>query len=75
MDSAASEGFRMLDACFEARLRLARESGELNRDADIEALALLASATMHTIAVRARAGACRSDLRKLALKAVGVICR
>lgn len=70
----AMGGFRMLDAAFEARLRLARGAGELNKDADPVALALLASATMHTIAIRARAGALRKDLRKLAQKAVSVIC-
>jgi len=68
-------GFKRLDASFEARLRLARESGELEADADPEALAVLATATMHTLAVRARAGASRDDLRALARKAVGVICR
>lgn len=69
-----SAGFRKLDADFEARLRLARETGELKEGADIEALAMLATATMHTIAIRARAGASRKDLRKLALKVVRVIC-
>lgn len=69
------DGLRMIDANFEARLRLARDAGELEKDADVGALALLASATMHTIAMRARAGASRKDLRKLALKATGMICR
>jgi AcrR family transcriptional regulator len=69
-----TEGFRMLDAHFEARLRKAHDRGELRKNADASALALLASATMHTIAIRARAGTSRSELRKLASKAVGVIC-
>lgn len=68
------EGFRRLDAYFEARIRQAQQTGELNKGADAGALALLASATMQSIAIRARAGAARNDLRKLALKAVGVIC-
>ncbi len=67
-------GLRMLDADFEARLRLARDAGELKKDADPGALAVLASATMHTLAIRARAGVPRKDLRKLARKAVSVIC-
>jgi AcrR family transcriptional regulator len=67
-------GFHMLDADFEARLQWARETGELKKDADPSALAVLASATMHTIAIRARAGTSRDDLWKLALKAVSVIC-
>jgi TetR/AcrR family transcriptional regulator, copper-responsive repressor len=72
--ASISDGFRRLDGYFEARLRQAHQSGELKQDADPAALALLASATMHTIAIRARAGAARDELRKLALKAVGVIC-
>lgn len=66
-------GFRRLDADFEKRLKQARDAGELSKDADLTALALLASATMHSIAMRARAGATRKDLRKLAQKAVNVI--
>lgn len=66
-------GFRKLDADFEARLRQARDAGELKKGADPEALAMLVSATMHTIAIRARAGASREELRKLAKKAVGVL--
>jgi len=66
-------GFRTLDVDFEARLREARDAGELRKDADLEALAMLVSATMHTIAIRARAGATREEVRALARKAVGVI--
>lgn len=71
---AVMDGFRGLDADFEARLRSARDAGELQKGADLAALALLCTATMHTIAMRARAGAPRKDLRKLAQKAVRVIC-
>jgi len=67
-------GFRKFDADFEARLQLAADAGELREGADPEAFAMLATATMHTMAVRARAGASRPDLRKIALNAVGVIC-
>jgi len=67
-------GFRTIDADFEARLRTARERGELKDDADPAALAVLASATMHTIAIRARAGTSRAELRKIARRAVSVIC-
>src|SRR5258708_4795555 len=38
------------------------------------ALAVLASATMHSIAIRSRAGARRAELREIARKAVSVIC-
>jgi AcrR family transcriptional regulator len=67
-------GLHTLDAAFEERLQTARETGELQGDADPAALAVLAAATMHTIAIRARAGASRPELRKLARKAVSVIC-
>jgi TetR/AcrR family transcriptional regulator, copper-responsive repressor len=72
--NSVAAGLRMIDADFEARLRAARERGELKHDADPAALAILASATMHTIAIRARAGASRAELREMARKAVGVIC-
>ncbi|SDS57919.1 hypothetical protein [Bradyrhizobium canariense] len=64
----------MIDADFEARFRMAREKGELKPDADPAALAVLASATMHSIAIRAGAGARRAELREMARKAVSVIC-
>jgi AcrR family transcriptional regulator len=72
--SSVAAGLRMIDADFEARFRAAQARGELKPDADPSALAVLASATMHTIAIRARAGARRSELREIARKAVSVIC-
>jgi AcrR family transcriptional regulator len=72
--SALAEGLRALDADLEARFRMARERGELKTDADPAALAVLASATLHTIAIRARAGVPRAELREIARKAVRVIC-
>jgi AcrR family transcriptional regulator len=71
---SVATGLRMIDADFEARLCTARERGELTQDADPTALAVLASATMHTIAIRARAGARRAELREIARKATSVIC-
>jgi AcrR family transcriptional regulator len=72
--SSVAAGIRSIDAAFEARLRVARDRGELSRGADPAALALLASATMHTIAIRARAGSSRAELTQMARKAVSVIC-
>ena len=72
--SALAEGLRALDAELEARLRTARARGELKADADPAALAVLASATLHSIAIRARAGVPRAELREIARKAVRVIC-
>jgi TetR/AcrR family transcriptional regulator, copper-responsive repressor len=70
-----SEGFLGLDARFRTRLEQAQAAGELSTEADPEALALLASATMHTIAIRARAGRPRDELHELARKAVNAISR
>jgi AcrR family transcriptional regulator len=74
IQTLAADGFRKLDADFEARFKLARTRGEIGADADPKALALLASATMHSLAVRARAGSSRTELKKLAQKAVAVMC-
>ncbi|QJP17670.1 TetR/AcrR family transcriptional regulator [Starkeya sp. ORNL1] len=69
-----AEGLRGLDADFEARLQIAHQRGELKNDANPAALAVLASATLHTLAIRARAGVNLADLREIARKAVDVIC-
>jgi len=69
-----AEGLQSLDAGFEARLRMARDRGELNPDDDPAALAMLASATLNSIAIRARTGVPRAELREIARKAVSVIC-
>ncbi|WP_397452947.1 TetR/AcrR family transcriptional regulator [Pseudomonas sp. NA-150] len=63
-----------LDADLEKRLRVAIDSGELKTDADPSALAVLASALLHSISIRARAGVSRPELTELARKAVSVIC-
>lgn len=72
--AALVKGIRNLDRGFEARIRTACEKGELSREADPAALAILASGTLHTIAIRARAGLPREELEELARRAVGVIC-
>jgi AcrR family transcriptional regulator len=72
--SVLADGLRALDADLEARLRVAREMGELKEDADPAALAMLASAMLQTIAIRARAGVSRAELREIARKAVSMIC-
>jgi len=69
-----ARGLHMIDTYFEARFRAARDRGELKPDADPTALAVLASATMQSIAIRARAGARRTELREIARKAVSVLC-
>jgi TetR/AcrR family transcriptional regulator, copper-responsive repressor len=63
-----------IDAAFEARFRLAQERGELTAAADPWTLAMLAAATLHTLALRSRAGVRRAELEKLADGAVALIC-
>jgi hypothetical protein len=67
-------GLHTFGTDFETRFWLAHEKGDLKSAADPAALAVLATATMHSIAVRARAGVPRAELRALACKAVGVMC-
>ena len=67
------ESLRDFDSAIEDRLRLAAARGELPPQADPEALARLASAVMHSLAVRARAGEPRGTLEAIARSAVEVI--
>ena len=69
-----AKGFRNLDADFEARFKKALQMGELRPAADPKALAILATATMQTLAIRARSGTSRGELIKLARKAVNAMC-
>lgn len=67
------EGFSELDKAFAACFRLAKENGELSPSADPEVLALLASATIHTIAIRARAQVPRKELEAIVKGAIEVM--
>jgi TetR/AcrR family transcriptional regulator, copper-responsive repressor len=69
-----AEGFQMIDDAFAARIRFARDHGDLPNGADPATLAMLASATLHTLAIRSRAGAARSRLEAMADATVEVIC-
>src|ERR1700680_4107250 len=59
------EGFFELDKAFAARFRCARKKGGLPASADPIVLAQLASATIHTIAIRARARVPRNELEAI----------
>jgi AcrR family transcriptional regulator len=61
----ALEGFVELDKAFAGCFRLAKEKGELPESADVTALAQLASATIHSIAIRARARVPRKELEAI----------
>lgn len=69
-----ADGLRRIEARFEARFRLARQSGELRPGTDPAALAMLAAAVLHSLALRARAGTPRRELEDMARKMVSVIC-
>jgi AcrR family transcriptional regulator len=69
------EGLVELDKAFAACFRLAREKGELPASADPAVLAQLASATIHTIAVRARAQVPRAELEAIVNGAIDVMLR
>lgn len=58
----------------EERFRLARDRGEICAAADATALARLASAVLHSLAVRARAGESRAVLEAIADSGVAMIC-
>jgi len=66
--------FGATDAYLERQIATARERGEVPSHADPAALAQLATATLHTIAVRARVGTPRKQLAALVAGAIDVIC-
>jgi TetR/AcrR family transcriptional regulator, copper-responsive repressor len=67
------EGFSELDKAFAACFRLGKENGELPASADPQVLAQLASATIHTIAIRARARVPRKELEAIVTGAIDVM--
>jgi AcrR family transcriptional regulator len=73
--SLVLEGFSELDKAFAACFRLAREKGELPESADPVVLAQLASATIHTVAIRARALVPRNELEAIVKGAIDVMVR
>jgi len=67
------EGFVELDKAFAICFRTAKEKGELAESADPAVLAQLASATIHTIAIRARAQTPRKELEAIVKGALDVM--
>ena len=72
--SLVLEGLSELDQAFAACFRLAQEKGELPPSAEPAVLAQLASATLHSIAIRARAGVPRKQLQAIVTGAVDLMC-
>ena len=69
------EGLSEMDKAFAACFRRAREKGELAPSADPAVLAQLASATIHSIAIRARARVPRKELEAIVNGAIDVMVR
>ena len=67
------EGLTELDKAFAACFRRAKEKGELPASADPAVLAQIASATIHTIAIRARAQTPRKELEAIVNGALDVM--
>jgi TetR/AcrR family transcriptional regulator, copper-responsive repressor len=67
------EGLTGMDKAFAACFRRAKEQGELSENADPAVLAQLASATLHSIAVRARARTPRKELEAIVNGAIDVM--
>ena len=67
------EGLAGLDKAFGAAFRQAKDKGELPAGADPAVLAQLASATIHTIAIRARARVPRAELEAIVKGAINVM--
>jgi TetR/AcrR family transcriptional regulator, copper-responsive repressor len=72
---AVRDAFGQVDTLLEGRFKAARKAGELPKGADPGALAQLVSATMHELAMYARAGTKRPALEQraaLSRKLIGV---
>ena len=67
------EGLAELDKAFAACFRLAKEKGELPEGADPAVLAQVASATVHSIAIRSRTGVPRKELEAIVKGAIDVM--
>ena len=69
-----ADSMRTTDSFLKHQIEKGQERGEIERDADPVALAYLATATLHTLAIRSRAGLPRKELDALVKAAIKVIC-
>ena len=67
-------GLQEIDDAFEARMRVAQQQGDLPASADPAILAKLASAVLHTLAIRSRSGEPRAALDAIIEPALDLIC-
>jgi AcrR family transcriptional regulator len=73
--AALGDSLRDFDQAFEARFYRAQSEGELPASASPAMLARLASAVLHTLALRSRAGDSRSTLWETALAGIALLCQ
>ena len=71
----AVSGLVEMDRFFARLFKIAQQRGELTATADPQVLASLASATIHTIAIRARAQVPRAELEAIVNGAIDVMLR
>jgi TetR/AcrR family transcriptional regulator, copper-responsive repressor len=69
-----ADSIRSTDAFLADLISKARQRGEISPQSDPTELAQLATATLHTLAVRSRAGLARRELDVIAAAAIDVIC-
>lgn len=69
-----ADSIRSTDAFLADLISKARQRGEISPQTDSTALAQLATATLHTLAVRSRAGLTRQELNAIATAAINTIC-
>ena len=63
------------DAAFAERFRRAAKAGELPADADATGRATLATALLHSLSLRARAGHSQTEIEAVMLAGVELLCR
>ena len=73
IQAALREVLNAMDQSLAALLRAARDRGELGIEQDVDGLALMLSAVLHSLAVRSRAGEDRAALEHLAKTAIRLV--
>lgn len=72
--AALADSIGRLDATMENRIAAAQKKGEIAKSADPALLAKVATATLYTLAIRARAGQPRTQLQAMIDAGVDAIC-
>jgi AcrR family transcriptional regulator len=67
-------GLRSFDKAIRWRMERAKQDGDLPATADIDSLAMLAAAVLHTLAVRSRYGESRATLKTIIANSVKTLC-